>query len=226
MTAIHPAATVILVKDSEKGLETLLLRRSRTLNFVGGAWVFPGGQIDPSDFSHDRPDRLTSAARQAAVREAGEEAGISIDPADLVYCSRWTTPEESPKRFDTWFFIAAVSAAAVRVDGNEIREYRWLNPAEALESQRAGQIQLMPPTFVSLHELSRFDTAAAALNQYRKRLPVCFLPRIAIVPGGICSLYQGDAGYETKDPDRPGPRHRLWMMDSGWQYEKSDGGNR
>jgi len=225
MTAIQPAATVILVKDSEKGLETLLLRRSKALNFVGGAWVFPGGQIDPTDYSDDQPDSLMSAARQAAVREADEEAGIPIDPGVLVYCSRWTTPEESPKRYDTWFFIAAVNTAAVRIDGTEIREYKWFQPAEALASQRAGKIELMPPTLVTLQELTRFDTTAAALNHYQTRLPPYFLPRIVIVPGGICSFYQGDAGYETKDPQRPGPRHRLWMMDSGWRYEKSDGVN-
>ena len=27
---------------------------------------------------------------------------------------------------------------------------------------------------------------------------------------------------EPKDPDRPGPRHRLWMLESGWRYERPD----
>ena len=219
---IYPAATVVLIKDSERGLETLLLRRSRKLDFVGGAWVFPGGRIDPEDYPDDRADSMESAARQAAVREAGEEAGIFIDPHELIYISHWITPEESPKRYDTWFFIAAVNSMAVRVDGSEIHEYRWFKPSDALESQRTGRIQLMPPTFVTLKELSRFDAAAAVLEYHRGSPPARYLPRIVMVPGGVCSLYSGDAGYETKDPDKPGSRHRFWMMESGWHYEKSD----
>ncbi len=220
---IHPAATVVLIKDSEKGIEVLLLRRSKELDFVGGAWVFPGGRIDPADFPDGRPDDMASAARQGAVREAEEEAGVRIDPGGLVYFSHWITPEESPKRYDTWFFVTSVNSMTVRVDGFEIHEHKWFKPLEALESQRAGQIQLMPPTFVTLQELSRFDTAAAVLSNYRASPPVRYSPRIVMVPGGVCSLYQGDAGYETKDPDKPGLRHRFWMIDSGWRYEKSDG---
>ncbi len=220
MTTIHPAATVVLIKDSEKGLEVLLLRRSKKLDFVGGAWVFPGGRIDPEDHPDDPSDNMESAARRAAVRETGEESGVCIDPGDLVYFSQWTTPEESPKRFDTWFFIAAVNAMAIKVDGSEIREHKWFRPSDALDSQRAGKIELMPPTFVSLQELSGFETTAAALDYYRASPPIRYLPRIVMITEGICSLYQGDAGYDTKDPDVPGPRHRFWMIDSGWRYEK------
>ena len=122
MTSIHPAATVVLIKDSEKGMETLLLRRNKKLDFVGGAWVFPGGRIDPTDYPDDRPDDMAFAACRAAVREAGEEANIRIDPVDLVYFSHWITPEESPKRFNTWFFIATANSMSVRVDGSEIYE--------------------------------------------------------------------------------------------------------
>jgi 8-oxo-dGTP pyrophosphatase MutT (NUDIX family) len=222
VTEIHPAATVVLIRDSKKGIETLLLRRSKKLDFVGGAWVFPGGRIDPTDYSHNQPDDMESGARRAAVREAGEEADIQIDPNELVYFSHWITPEESTKRFDTWFFIAAVDSMSVKVDGNEIHEYMWIKPSDALESQRDGRIQLMPPTFVSLQELSRFNRVSAVLDYFRSSPPTRFLPRIVIMPGGVCSLYQGDGGYDTKDPDKPGPRHRFWMMDSGWYYEKID----
>src|SRR5262249_22587229 len=45
-----PAATVVLVRDGERGLEVLLGRRSSKLAFHGGAWVFPGGRIDPVDY--------------------------------------------------------------------------------------------------------------------------------------------------------------------------------
>ena len=34
-------------------------------------------------------------------------------------------------------------------------------------------------------------------------------------------LYRDDVAYETGAVDQPGPRHRLWMLDSGWRYERS-----
>jgi hypothetical protein len=35
------------------------------------------------------------------------------------------------------------------------------------------------------------------------------------------ALYRGAAGYAGGVADRPGPRHRLWMLDAGWRYERS-----
>ncbi|MFB0950916.1 MAG: hypothetical protein QMB10_06645 [Halioglobus sp.] len=46
----RPASTVVLLRDTANGLETLLLKRNKALVFAGGAWVFPGGSVDPEDF--------------------------------------------------------------------------------------------------------------------------------------------------------------------------------
>ena len=40
------SATVVLVRDTEQGIETLLLRRNPKLKFAAGSWVFPGGAVD------------------------------------------------------------------------------------------------------------------------------------------------------------------------------------
>ena len=48
--AAMPAATVVLLRDTPDGVETLMLRRDTELAFAGGAWVFPGGRIDPEDY--------------------------------------------------------------------------------------------------------------------------------------------------------------------------------
>ena len=49
------------------GLEVLLAKRSSKLAFHGGAWVFPGGRIDPERLRRRRPTISTRAARRAAV---------------------------------------------------------------------------------------------------------------------------------------------------------------
>ncbi len=215
MSEAAPAATVVLLRDARDALEVLLLRRSSKLAFHGGAWVFPGGRIDPEDAGAGGD---AGAARRAAAREAREEAGLEVDPEALVQISHWTTPEGLPKRFATWFFMACADATPVRVDGGEIHAHRWMTPAEALEARRAGEIELPPPTFVTLSTLAPLRSAADALARARAAAPVVYLPRFIPVEGGAISLYPDDAGWAARDPARSGPRHRLLMLENGWRY--------
>jgi 8-oxo-dGTP pyrophosphatase MutT (NUDIX family) len=89
------AATVMLVRDGDRGMEVCMLRRNLNSDFVGGAHVFPGGAVDPHDSSDEveaiclgRNDE--DASRQlgiergglafwvAAVRECFEESGVLL----------------------------------------------------------------------------------------------------------------------------------------------------
>jgi 8-oxo-dGTP pyrophosphatase MutT (NUDIX family) len=219
----HPAATVILLRDADASCEALLVRRNAQLAFHGGAWVFPGGRLDPEDYEKaGTPNDVVAAARHAAVREAWEEAGVVIAGAQLVTVSRWVTPEGLPKRFDTWFFAARAGNEAVRVDGGEIHEHRWMHPTDALAAQRAGEIELPPPTFVTLTQLAAFRTVDDALATLRRGPVESFLPRLHILPDGACTLYDGDVAYDSGDVEEPGPRHRLWIVESGWRYERTE----
>jgi 8-oxo-dGTP pyrophosphatase MutT (NUDIX family) len=219
MSEAAPAATVVLVRDARDALEVLLLRRSSKLAFHGGAWVFPGGRIDPEDAGEGGD---AGAARRAAAREAREEAGLEIDPGALAQISHWTTPEGLPKRFATWFFLGTADATPVRVDGGEIHAHRWMTPAEALAARATGEIELPPPTFVTLTTLASLRSAADALGRARAAQPIVYLPRFIPVDDGAISLYPEDAGWEARDPRREGARHRLLMLKRGWEYLRSD----
>lgn len=217
----HPAATLILVRDGERGPEVLLVRRTASLAFHGGAWVFPGGRIDDADReAAGAAADVREAARRAAVREAKEEAGLVITSDSLVLLSRWITPAGLPKRFDTWFFAAPALDEEVHVDGGEIDDHRWIRPQDALAAQAQSEIELPPPTYVTLTQLGGHADASATLGVLRQR-PFClYEPHLHIIEGGACTLYAGDAGYDCGDPALPGPRHRLWILDSGWRYER------
>ena len=223
---LRRAATVVLVRDApaaSAGVEALLLRRHSELAFHGGAWVFPGGRIDDDDYGA-APEDHERAARVAACREAREEAGLTLSTDALVPFAHWTTPVGPPRRFATWFFIAPVSSSQdeVGVDGAEITEHRWFSPAEALAARAAGEIDLPPPTFVSLTWLSSATSATGALEDARARQYVWFEPRLHRVDGGMMHLYAGDVAYDDIAlVDRPGRRHRLWTTADGWRYEQS-----
>ena len=216
-----PSATVILLREVDGHLETLLLRRNSKIAFHGGAWVFPGGRIDPEDHTPGNSDDMLAAARRAAIREAQEEAGLTVSSEEMIWIAHWTTPEGQPQRYSTWFFLAAANDGAVQIDGNEIHDHRWMHPDLALAAQRTQEIELPPPTFVTLTKLSVYRSVPETLSRLAAKAPEIFVPRYTKVSGGICSVYEDDAGYPDVNVDRPGQRHRLWMIDSGWKYEKS-----
>ena len=218
----HPAATVVLLRDGAEGCEALLVRRNARLSFHGGAWVFPGGRIDPADHAAAGGSDIIAVARHAAVREAAEEAGVTLAHGDLSLFSRWVTPEEAPKRFDTWFFLARVHTDRVRVDGGEIHDYRWLRPHAALAARAAGEIDLPPPTFVTLTQIAPYRGAAEVLATAASGGCEEFVPRLRLAEDGACTVYAGDVAYTGGDLHAAGPRHRLWMRDTGWEYERID----
>src|SRR3954467_7386855 len=173
-TEPRQAATVLVLRGGAERLEVLLAQRTPKARFMGGAWVFPGGAVDAhegeGDISH----------RAAAVREVEEEVGITLDdPAALVPFARWITPEEVSIRFDTYFFLAvAPQGAEVTIDGSEIVDARWFEPARALEGAEAGELLLVFPTIKNLEAVARFKSAEALLAWAREHEVKPVKPRV------------------------------------------------
>ena len=213
-----PAATVVVLRDGPVGMESLMLRKNSRIAF-GGMWVFPGGRIDDGD--HDGARDLIAAARNAAAREACEEASIVLDPANLVHFSYWMPPPIAPKRFATWFFAAEAPAEEVRIDDGEITHHEWMTPAGAMRRREAGEIELIAPTWVTLHTLSGFHTVADALDRLSRRRPRRYETRLGTGEHGPVSMWHGDAGYAAGDASVPGPRHRLEMTPDGYLFDES-----
>ncbi|MGH9025511.1 MAG: NUDIX hydrolase [Acidimicrobiia bacterium] len=215
------AATVVLVRDGPDGLEVLMLRRGETRVF-GGMWVFPGGRVDPEDFPPGSPDDLGAATRTAAVREAEEEVGLTVDGDAMVPLSHWLPPPIAPKRNSTWFFLAPAPEGTVVVDGGEIHHHEWLTPREIFRRHAAGEIDLAPPTWVTLHQLGEHADVAAAVAEAAARDPIPFFEtHMAKVGDRLLAMWIDDAGYDAGDPEAPGARHRLYMDKGGWTYERS-----
>ncbi len=215
------AATVVLVRDGAAGLETLLLRRNAKLNFAGGLWVFPGGRVDANDRVGLEPGDEIGAARRAAVREASEEAGLAVDPDKLVTLSHWTPPAETPKRFLTWFFIALAPVGTVQIDHGEIHDHIWLRPQEALLRRNSRQLDLLPPTWVTLETLAEHSTSEDLLAAWEHTEPQRYQTHIRGTPEGGVAIWEGDAAWPDQDVAAVGPRHRLWMIGDDWRFEVS-----
>lgn len=210
-----PSAAVVVLRPAAS-FEVLLVRRNPAIRTYAGAWVFPGGTVEPGDTSSEP----FGTHRRAAARELREETRLELEAERLRPLARWTTPVRRPRRHRAWFFLAEDPGGEVRVDGSEIHEHRWWTPAAAIDARERGALVLPPPVFVTLSRLAERATLADALT-LAEGAPERFDPRVAEVPGGRVSLYAGDAGFRAVDAELPGPRHRLWMTEAGWRYERS-----
>jgi 8-oxo-dGTP pyrophosphatase MutT (NUDIX family) len=222
------SATVVPLRDGPDGLETLLLRRSPALAYAGGAWVWPGGRVDDVDRADPRSadadadaDADERAARRAACREASEELGLVFHPDRLTWFSHWTAPPGGVRRFETHLFVAEAPDGPVVVDGHEAVDHRWARPADVLDDQRAGLVELLPPTWVTLDRLRTFPDVATALGALGTGPVERFAGELHDVAGGRVVVFEPDVGYGGGSLDAPGPRHRFWLLDDGWRYERS-----
>ena len=216
------AATVVVARDTDGGIEVLMLRRNSRIYF-GGMWVFPGGRVDPEDRETGDSgiigcDGLTlNGFRIAAVREANEEAGIDLSGINLHHFAHWLPPAIRPKRFSTHFFLAQapMDIGEISIDNGEITEHKWVTPSEAMQQRAENEIEIVTPTFVTLDWLQKFKSVQEAILAIAR--PICFHTHIREVTGddpGMIAFYPGDISYETLDAAADGPRRRCYMLES------------
>lgn len=103
----RPAATIVLLRDGDSGLEALLLRRHRSSGFVPGAWVFPGGRVDAGDSGPSLYERLRGMPNPhvpepgfwtAGLRELFEETGVLL----ARHHGQWVADAASDRRIESF----------------------------------------------------------------------------------------------------------------------------
>lgn len=189
-TVPRPSASVLMLRDGQSGLEVLLTKRHEDATFMGGAWVFPGGAVDPEDGDGE------AALPLCAVRELEEEAGVRIGPDQLIPFSRWITPEFVKRRFNTLFYLAAMPPGAeARPDGREMVEACWLAPRDAAATSESGEMLIYFPTLKQLEQLIGANSVAEALKRAKARDLTPVLPKLVETDEGAQILTPGDPGY-------------------------------
>jgi 8-oxo-dGTP pyrophosphatase MutT (NUDIX family) len=113
----------------------------------------------------DDEDRRAVHAGELSMVELCRRHDLVLDLSAIRYVAHWVTPVgESPRRFDTRFFLAAVPEDQEGLhDDVETVDSRWVRPLDAIAQAEAGEIQLMPPTIATLRFVGAHATAEDAL---------------------------------------------------------------
>jgi 8-oxo-dGTP pyrophosphatase MutT (NUDIX family) len=126
------------------------------------------------------------------------ESGVSLALDALVPYAHWITPEGMPKRFDTWFFLAAAPPAQLGAhDGRESTDSIWVSPREALAGGQSGRFKLPFPTTRNLIRLGKQPHMRAALDEVRGKPIVTVMPVMTRLENGGRQLrIPAEAGYD------------------------------
>lgn len=205
----RPAATVIMLRDGADparptGLEVFLIQRHGASDVLGGAFVFPGGKVDPVDAQLDMaahldqtPAVLHSALNEAeleplsaaglyvaAVREVFEESGILF--------AHGTTADHAGQATalarEGLTFGAVLARLQLRLHTQRLAPWsRWITPfMPSVTNKRFDTrffVAAVPPTQIAVHDNveatdSCWLTPRAALEQYRDGAIVLAPPQI------------------------------------------------
>jgi len=111
---------------------------------------------------------------------------LRLAAGSLVYFAHWITPDFSPIRFDTRFFLAPAPRHQEALHDNvEITAHLWIAPKEALKRNENGTFAMLPPTVVNLMSLARFSSVEEALHACAERDVPVIAPQVSFENGKI-----------------------------------------
>ena len=141
-------------------------------------------------------DRAALESHELAMSEFLTRRGLVLRTDLLGTWGGWLTPVFEPKRYRTWFFVAALpEGQRTRDVSSESSEVVWLPARVAADRADAGEVLMLPPTYLTCLEVGTFETPDAVLEAATGRSVEMFTPAVEPV----------DDGYTLSMPDRLRP---------------------
>ncbi|MFF1305743.1 NUDIX hydrolase [Streptomyces sp. NPDC058307] len=146
-------------------------------------------------------DRAALVARDLSFAEFLERRGLVLRSDLLGAWTRWITPEFEPRRYDTWFFVAALpQGQRTRNASTEADRTVWIRPQDAADGYDKGELLMMPPTIATLRQLTAYGSAAAALAAAPDRDLTPVLAQARLVDGEIVLSWPGHDEFTKHIP--------------------------
>lgn len=142
-------------------------------------------------------------ARAALLRderpfsEIAREHEIDFSALPIAYFSRWITPRNLARRYDTRFFLLELIGHVGPIELTpEHESARWVRPDAALEDCASGTAPMLLPTRRTLERLAGFESLAGALEALGRASVEPWLAKLEVTESGVRPLMPGDAGYD------------------------------
>ncbi|MEU6007288.1 NUDIX hydrolase [Streptomyces sp. NPDC047453] len=146
-------------------------------------------------------DRAALVARELSFAEFLDRRGLVLRSDLLGAWTRWITPEFESRRYDTWFFVAALpEGQRTRNASTEADRTVWIAPAEAAAGYDRGELLMMPPTIATLRQLVPCGSPAEALTAARSRDLTPVLARARLVAGEVVLTWPGHDEFTKHIP--------------------------
>jgi 8-oxo-dGTP pyrophosphatase MutT (NUDIX family) len=124
-------------------------------------------------------DRLALEGKELSFTEFLDRRGLVLRTDLLGVWSGWCTPVFEPRRFRARFFVAVLPAGQRTRDvSTESSSVIWLDAGEACDQVDAGQLGMLPPTYLTCLEIAQFATPDEVLAVARDRRVEIFTPEV------------------------------------------------
>ncbi|GGZ13722.1 NUDIX hydrolase [Streptomyces poonensis] len=149
-------------------------------------------------------DRAALAAHELSFAQFLERRGLMLRSDLLGAWARWITPEFESRRYDTWFFVAALpEGQRTRNTSTEADRTVWIRPQDAADAYDRGDLLMMPPTIATLRGLTTYTTAAEALAAAPARDLTPVLATARLENGEIVLAWPGHDEFTKHVPTVP-----------------------
>ncbi|BFO13964.1 hypothetical protein SHKM778_03520 [Streptomyces sp. KM77-8] len=166
----------------------------------------PGSVVGDTTGEDWEADRAALVARETSFAEFLDRRGLVLRSDLLGAWTRWITPEFEPRRYDTWFFVAALpEGQRTRNASTEADRTVWITPRGAATGYDRGELLMMPPTIATLRQLMAYGTAAEALEAAPARDLAPVLATARLVEGGIVLSWPGHDEFTKHIPTGGAP---------------------
>lgn len=131
-------------------------------------------------------DRAALESRDLAMTDFLTRRGLVLRTDLLGTWGGWLTPVFEPKRYRTWFFVAALpDGQRTRDVSSESSEVQWLPARTASDRADAGEVLMLPPTYLTCLEIGTFDSPEAVFAAATGRTVEMFTPSVESLGEGF-----------------------------------------
>jgi 8-oxo-dGTP pyrophosphatase MutT (NUDIX family) len=151
-------------------------------------------------------DRAALVARDLSFAEFLDRRGLVLRSDLLGVWTRWITPEFETRRYDTWFFVAALpEGQRTRNASTEADRTVWIRPADAADGYDKGELLMMPPTVATLRQLIPYGSAADVLAAAPARDLTPVLAKARLENGEVVLAWPGHDEFTKHIPTGGAP---------------------